>query len=256
MNEQEAQNEVLNLVEEISGKPVIIQAEPSLTFHATIKIAAEDAPAHVLLYKTQLEPELPYFACFESGFAIRSFQLPASDRFDVASTATAHAHVDRLVKEHFRKKKRLLPPRVTKQLEQQLVNGLGVQLRSMPVGMRVDAWIHDKYPSLRGMQRTAAIRQINEGAAALAPSIRDISPKKVFNASVSMNAAFALFWSQLWGDETVVTPYKTSGHSKNGEALLALLDDVSSMPASDRELIMTWMNKLDVNGWYKCVPRR
>ncbi len=256
MTEQEAQKKTVKLVEEISGKPVIIQAEPSLTFHATIKIADGNAPAHILLYKPQFEPELPYLACFQCGFAIRSFQLPAAERFDLASTSTAHAHVGRLILEHFRKKKRSLPSSVTEQLKQQLTNGLGTQLRSMPVGMRVDTWIHKQYPSLHQMQRTAAIRQVNEGAAALAPSVREISPRKVFNASVSMNAAFAMYWSQLWDDETVVTPYKASGHIKNGKTLLAILDEVPPAPACDRELIMAWMKELEIGTWYKIVPRK
>ena len=256
MTEQEAQNEVLKLVEEVSGKPVILQADPSLTFHATIKLATENAPAHVLLYKPQCEPDLSYLVCFQCGFAIRSFRLAPTDRFDLANTATAHTHVGRLIDKHFRTKKRSLPPHVTEQLRQQFVIGLGTQLRSIPVGMRVDAWIHEQYPSLHETQRTAAIRQINEGAAALAPKGRDISPQKVFDASVSMNAAFAMFWSRLWADETVVTPYKTSGHIKNGESLIVIFNEIASAPEHDRELITAWMNKLDIGEWYTLVPRK
>jgi len=60
LDARDTQKEFLNRVEQASGKPVIVQSDPTFPGHATIKIAKKDQAAHVLLYKPQHESVLPY----------------------------------------------------------------------------------------------------------------------------------------------------------------------------------------------------
>jgi len=52
-----------------SDKSALVQRDPKCSGHASIKIASDDDPAHVLRYKTELESELPYLSAFQCGLA-------------------------------------------------------------------------------------------------------------------------------------------------------------------------------------------
>lgn len=70
--------EVAKLIEEklaeASGKPVLVHRNPDFAGHASIKIASDDAPAHLLRYNPEFESELPYLSAFQCGMALRSIQ--------------------------------------------------------------------------------------------------------------------------------------------------------------------------------------
>jgi hypothetical protein len=122
--------------------------------------------------------------------------------------------------------------------------------------MRVDNWINQTYPALRDQQRSSAVRQLNENAAALRPEVREIAPPRVYAANIGMNAAFAAFWSRLWADEHVPDPYRLSGHLATGEALVKIFDGIPDEPASDRRLIEAWAQHLELDGWFIFTPHR
>jgi hypothetical protein len=61
----ELQREFIGRVELASGKPVIMQCDPKFAGHATIRIARDDQPAHLLLHKQEHEAVLPYLVAFQ-----------------------------------------------------------------------------------------------------------------------------------------------------------------------------------------------
>lgn len=67
MNPIDASNVIEEKLTAASGKPLLMQLDPKCSGHASIKIASDDAPAHVLRYKPELESELPYLSAFQRG---------------------------------------------------------------------------------------------------------------------------------------------------------------------------------------------
>jgi hypothetical protein len=132
-----------------------------------------------------------------------------------------------------------------------LVDGLLLQLRSIPVGIRVDQWLRSSYPDLVAGQNDSVRRQLQENAGALAPHIRESMPKKVVKSSACMNAAFALYWSRLLGEPHQWIPYQALGYESDAEALLSLMDVVPHGPEHDCTLIDQWAQKLALNGCYE-----
>jgi hypothetical protein len=128
------------------------------------------------------------------------------------------------------------------------------QLRSIPIGFRVDSWIIREYPELGSLQRDMIMRQIKDNLAALGPDLKKIAPKKVYQCNVSMNAAFAEFWAGQFSDLSLSIPYKAAGFLKVGQELLSSLDELADDPSSDRELIDRWMGRLNLGGWYRWIP--
>jgi hypothetical protein len=256
MNEQQGMDEILRLAEMVSGKPVLVHADANLRLPSTMRMARGDAPAHLVLYQPALSAMLPYLVSFQCGFLIRLYRPAPDSRYDLTLTMVGRAEVDRLIREHFRRRKQELPRTAADQLRDQWLNGLGLQLRSIPVGMRVDSWIYQTYPVLRDQQRNAAVRQLNESAEALRENVRELSPPMIYDASVGMNAAFASFWARLWEEDHIASPYRLTIHSKSGEDLLKTFDDVSDQPEYDRTLIEAWGQRLKIISWFAFIPQK
>jgi hypothetical protein len=181
---------------------------------------------------------------------------PAPERFDLAVSYRGNREAEKLALEHLRQDKSLsLDREARKQLAGQLYEGLIRQLRSMPIGMRVDDWLRRDYPDLADEQRSVASRQLNENTKALQGEIRRLAPAKILTANAGMNAALAGYWSRAWGDPLLLSAYRATGFLEMGEALLRLWDEIPADPANDKRLIEAWANRLDLGGWYDFVPQ-
>ncbi|MCX5658348.1 MAG: hypothetical protein NTW19_01335, partial [Planctomycetota bacterium] len=200
--------DILEAVHRLSGRPVLVQAEPGLKTMATVRAAKGSAPAHLIRYNPSASSFADYLVAFQCGFLLRTFSLPESERFEVGAAYWGKREAEKLVNEHIRQAKLPLNKEARVGLTTQIVDGLIIQLRSVPIGMRVDRWIMDKYPDLGEKQRVSIERQIQEGLGALAPNVKQIAPELIYNGNVGMNAAFAAFWARAWGEVPLTTPYK------------------------------------------------
>ncbi len=140
MDLQQLQKQFVERVEAASGKPVILQSDPKFAGHATIKIATKEQPAHVLLYKPEHESVLPYLVAYACEFALRTIQADPNKQFNLSSKPNMLSEVRTLMEKHH-KGKDDIPSHVIPQLANQFGNGLGLQLRSMPITMRIDKLI-------------------------------------------------------------------------------------------------------------------
>lgn len=250
-----ATEQVMRLVEQTTGLPVIAQADPAMKNLASVKIASGSAPAHVVTYNPSVSANVNYTICFQCGFVLRTFMAPASERFDLGGTFRGLKQAERLAIEHLRQDKSLpLDRDARKQLAFQFYDGLIRQLRSMPIGMRVDDWLRRDYPDLADEQRAGAVVQLNQNTQALRGEVRRFAPPMILRANMGMNAALASFWSRAWGDPLLLSAYRATGFLDVGEELLRLWDEIPADPANDKKLIETWASKLDLGGWYELVP--
>lgn len=249
MTPSQAQQNAIEALEQLGGKPVVVQENASLSNQAKIHIASGAEPAHVLTYNPAAAAELPYLVCFQCGLAERALKSARDERFNVASTPETYTRVQRLVRE-----KKTIPDEMVPTYSQMITDGLGTQLRSMPVGIRIDRALYQSHPELRGMQRIIAERQLKESVACLSPSIKAMAPELIFNASVGMNAALALEWSRLWKEDAHMAPYKLAGHVALGEKLLTALDSIPATQHHDRELVSSWAEILGIDRLYEIGP--
>ena len=241
-------------VEKASGIPVLVQADDSMAMIARVVVARDSAPAHLVLFNPKYGEATDYHVVFQCGFVLRIYQTPPELRFNLVATDSGRRDVARLVADHLRRAEVNLPEPASGELSRQLYDGLCVQLRSIPVGMRVDRWIRDTHPTLAEQQKTSALRQLAENQRTLSPRVAALAPERVYDASVGMTAALAAFWGEMFGDATQTIPYKVGGHSAVGGRLLGLLDGFPPEPASDRDVIDAWGAELGVRGWYALAP--
>jgi hypothetical protein len=245
----DAQTQALDALEKLGGKPVVLREDAQLSNQAGIHVASATEPAHVLTYHPAATPELPYLVCFQCSLAERALRSARDERFNVASTPETYSQVQKLVRA-----KQTIPEDMLATYSQMITDGLGVQLRSMPIGIRVDRVLYNAQPELRDMQRVIADRQLKESVGCLSPAIKEMAPELIFNASVGMNAALALAWSGLWNEDAHVVPYRLAGYVGLGEKLLAALDAIPDTPHHDRELVSSWAEILGVDRLYQIGP--
>ena len=100
MGLRELQKQFIERVEDASGKPVILQSDSAFHGHATIKVATNDQPAHLLLYKPEQESVLPYLVAYQCEFALRTIQANLSAQFNLAATVSMLPDVLELMQRH------------------------------------------------------------------------------------------------------------------------------------------------------------
>jgi len=239
----------------VSGKPVLVHKDPSIAGYASIKIASDDGPAHLLRYKPDFESDLPYLSAFQCGLALRVAKADPARRFDLTATATMKHEVQQLVEETLRQNGAQYPAEAVEKLINQLGHGIGLQLRSMPIAIRTDEWIHREYPVLRPLQRKSIERQLQEAMHALGPSVRAFAPQRIIDANASMSCAFAKFWASMWNERGVALPFIAAGYGNVGDDLLRLVQSQNVSPNEDRDLVNQWAERLGLSGWFQTVDK-
>ena len=136
----------------------------------------------------------------------------------------------------------------------QLLGGLITHLRSVPVGLRVVNWLGRNYPQLRDLERKHADKELAVGVDSLAPRIRDMMPKGIFQPTHYINAAHAIFWGERLEKPNLVRPYRSMGFDKHGKRLLEILGEIPDAPIHDKELIDAWADYLNIREWYSWIP--
>ena len=109
-------------------------------------------------------------------------------------------------------------------------------------------------PSPRGQKKKMVSRQIQDALGTLKPDVRKVAPEKIVKPSLTMNAAYALFWSLQWHDPLLVMPYRSANLSMAGSRLLEIYNSTPSDPSHDKSLVDAWARVLDLTSIYTWVP--
>jgi len=252
MTPKSAMQEILAQVESVTGYPVTVQPDPSLNVLATVKTVNQTVPFTLIRVRPDNAGTNEYVVCFQCGFVLRQASLPEGERWDITAAYRARKELDRAVQKAMAGK---VSPAARSAFVENLLGGLIVQLRSVPIGLRIDQWIKNKYPALAEQQSGSIERQLSDNLAVLSPNIKRMAPEVVYNASAGMNAAVAIYWSNQRGDNTLAVPYKAAGYIGMGELLLRRFDEIDAEPQADRQLIDSWASELGIAGWHEFVGR-
>jgi len=229
--------QVIQKVEALSGKPVHVKEDPELKVMATVSPARGIAPAHFLSYRPGTKA-VDYLVACQLGFLVRLYSCPAEDRTEVvALSGEQQRGIEAMGLADS-------PP----DFAQMMISSITQQLRTYPVGTRVDDWIWNYLPELREQQEHSIRSQLAENGRALAPEVRSKYPKQLVDTNSAMNAAYAERWGDVLGDRRFSIPYKALGYGAKAAELLAVLREVPDDPAADRILIERWAEILGLSG--------
>jgi hypothetical protein len=244
---------ILHDVEATTGTPVEVIPDASLSVLAKVTMARPGLPAHLVRYNpSRQDPD--YLIAYECGFVLRQYANLPEERLQFTDTDDGRvAVVEMMQGPQGLARSMQLDPLEVQQYADRVRSGLLLQLRSMPVGMRIDAWIHTSYPALADLQMASLAEQQRINAQVLAPKYKAVAPPQIYTANVAMNAAFALFCDRLLGPSGYGVPYRAAGLDHKGRALLECWDRIDADPTHDRELIDAWGHELKIVPWYEWV---
>ena len=254
MDLKELQQYFIDRVEATSGKNVLLQSDPKFTGHATIRVAKDNQPAHVLLYKPDHEALLPYLVAFQCEFALRTILAEPDAQFNLVLKPNMMDEFVKLMAKHF-KNDSTMPAGAVPQLSKLFSDGLGHQLRSMPISMRIDRKLHEKFPELRSMQRKSIDIQLQENVHSIGPYAKRSAPNEIVRPNAMMNAAFAKFFSILWDSPPIFSPYVAAGYAQDAAKLLEIHDTIPNAPEEDRQLVDAWAAHTGLDKWFATKRR-
>lgn len=242
--------ETKNLVaqlEQLSHRHVEFMRVDSLPVLASIKLARNGAPYHILQYRPSNCP-LDYYIAQQVGIALRMFEQPEGQRFDLSSNGFGEKALESIIKASARisSEDMELLPMFVKSVHQWAL----MQLRSIPIGMRVDAWLFESFPNMRDAIKDGLAEQQQMNAAALGMRVGKLTPPK--NQFVPATA-YALFTDRLMGTSYSI-PFKAAGALDDGIELLVIFDQMQHSSAYDIQLVDAWAGQLEMQGWYQWIP--
>ncbi|MFI0402968.1 MAG: hypothetical protein ACH34U_08655, partial [Cyanobium sp.] len=91
--------------------------------------------------------------------------------------------------------------------------------------------------------------QINDNLGALEAGSGEQFPKAVYDASVAMNAAYAVFGGDLLGKPYLAVHYLSQGQWEQARSLIRLALGEREAEPSDRAIIDGWARALQLEGW-------
>ena len=241
---------ILRRVEELSGKSIQFMRDEKLPVLATLQMARNGAEFHVLRYQPSNEP-LDYLIAFQAGFLLRLFENEPSRRFDFSPSQEVGKFVEPLIatgQALAAPDRQMLPDFSKFVAEWALMN-----LRSLPIGMRIDQWISTECPDLRELQASSIALQQQQNVELLAFRRGKLTIPTTLMGSI---AAYALFADRLNGHSTYAIPYGAAGVLRHGEQLLNLWDTAPSDPQHDCELVDLWAQAQGLASWYNWIPYR
>ena len=243
-------SETRNLVtrlEHLSKRPIEFMRADTLPVLASIKIARNGASYHILQYKPSNNP-LDYYIAQQVGIALRMFEQPEDKRFDFASDNSGEKNLEAIIKatSNLSSKDMQLLSMFTKSIYQWAL----MQLRSIPIGMRVDAWLFESFPNMREVIRSGLAEQQQMNAEIIGKHIGGLMPPPNQFAPA---AAYALFADRLFGTNYYI-PFKASGSLADGKSLLDIFDQIDSLSAYDVLLVNAWAKHLGMENWYQWIP--
>jgi len=244
----EATQNLIQQLEEISGFPVSVVQDATLKNLASLSIASDRRPIHLIKFQPGVT-SLDYLVAVEASRGIRTFHHRPENRQRLSGNPKVR---DSLVAEL--KRKFDLPVNKVNELSEMLFSGLILQLLSTPVGILLDYQIYRDYPSLREQQKKSLSNQLETNLQILSSTHTRMLPKVITDASQAMNAAFAISSGELIHETQYIVPYRALGLEKKGMDLLTELPSPDSKDLDDPALITRWATHLGIESWLAWVP--
>lgn len=239
---------ILERVEVETGKSIQFLRDDKLSVLSTLQMARNGAEYHVLKYKPSNEP-LDYFVAFQAGFVLRLFENETSKRFDFSPSPDAFKQVETLVSagQSFNNQDLKVLPDFSKIVAHWAL----LNLRSLPIGMRIDRWISIEYPELKELQKLGIAIQQQQNMEVLAYKLGNLT---VPTNLLGVNAAYALFADRLLGTESYRVAYEAMGFVNHGSELLRIWDETPTDATSDCDLVNRWASASGMTGWFDWIP--
>jgi hypothetical protein len=133
-----------------------------------------------------------------------------------------------------------------------LIPGLLTQLYNLPLDCFINRRIYAAYPWLHDALFTGiAAEQATSRQLVVRSDIQALTPPRIYQASLALNAAYALFADDLFGDVTdYAAAYQATGMLATGRTLYAHYREAGDQPGAEFDVVDAWAEELRLGEWY------
>ena len=239
--------DALREAERLSGTQVTVVESQSLPTFSTIRFAGDARPAHVIEYRSDYAWAVDYLIVYHCEMLRRRVCAASSGPVDLGPSPTGLKAITGALSKAIAAK---MGPAAARQFATQLLEGVVVHLRSIPLALAIDSDIETEFEALRETQRRVLAQQLRENEQALDAARGGILPQRVVDATCAISAALALFWAERWSEPGLAAPYQVSGHAGTGTQLLETWRENISDGSRDHLVIDAWAELLGIADWY------
>ena len=240
--------DILDRVEKVSGVSVQLMRSDNLAVIATIKMARNGAPFHILQYKPSDKP-IDYFVVQQAAYILRLYENQPDKRFDFVLGDTGVEVVKTLLLKSYGKHD--VGSTEILSFSKLLAKWALMNLRSVPVGMRIDSWLRSSFEVLHELQEDGLALEQQQNLSILNLSSNGMHVPTEIMGTI---AAYALFADRLLNSSNFSIPYRAAGLFDQGQRLLKVWDTIPQTSTHDCQLIDSWASTSHMNNWYQWVP--
>jgi hypothetical protein len=236
-------------VEQTTGYKVVVDTVEDIGEDAQMITARPELPVHTIRVSKAKLPHADYIVANQCAMLLRLWADPA--RIPVFSPLAGKVSyfADRTANS---KPLSQQPVKVAQQTAMRFVQGLLHQVRSMPLEILTVRDCRELCPDLHDMQAEAAESQLRLLSDILAPRIRSIAPDPIWRNNVSMNAAFALNWSELLGSSLAMLPYESAGFAEVAAKLLGIVKaNAAKTTDAYTQMVDAWAEQVGLRTLYQ-----
>jgi hypothetical protein len=243
---------IISKLEEVSGYPVQAVEDKSLATFASLRIARDALPAHILSFNAPPHFSLDFLICWQCSLGLRLFER--EQKLQIASSTESSQLLDKILHAPDGTVNKFgLDQSQAVLLRDQLLQGLITHLYSIAVGLRISASLTIEYPELLELETQHVERELKTNLEGLSDKVREMMPHEVFDATHKINAVYALYWSRRLEQTEIFNPYRLHGFEPAGSELLQILESIPSDAERDYELVDAWAEYLGIRDWYVWV---
>jgi hypothetical protein len=245
--------QALQLARRLAGRDPVLKRVPSIAGDCRamlIRPRQPKRPYEIHVARGQ-ERVLDHLVAHEVGHLARLHRVPAEERLFAVAAADNRRHaVEQIAPEIATLLVRGLPEHAIVELFDIWYRGVCTQLTSFPADLRIEQWIHDRFPGIRSIQRRSLTEEVYRAMPSFLPEVVAFTPPTIYRATMAMNAAQAHHVAELYGLPDLRLPFDIAGYSGAASRLIHLaLGSEDQGHRSDMAATNAWADDLHLNGW-------
>ncbi len=240
---------MIDRVEQLTGYKVSVGSDTGFSGFAQMVTATPRNPIHVINVNRKYSEIGDYVVALQCAMILTKWSDPDKIPIFIVDKRKVDDQIEKCVKSE---KLLNIEPDAARQFASHVVNGLLHQLLSIPAEMIAMNICSIECPGLRDMMITAANNEIQEAHQCLDPKITQVVPEDIFLKNAAMNAAFAVKWSQISGNQHILVPFMALDVLEKGKELLKIFDDIPDTDVQKySKAIDGWACMLELTSYYK-----
>jgi hypothetical protein len=244
-----------DMVEEKTGYGVSIIVDGSITTHSGMVSASQLSPMHLIKINPKYERLGDYLVALQCAMLLIKWRNPDRIPDFIVHEDKVNSLIESFSNQAITKG---VPSNIASEYGRMMVIGILQQLNSIPIQMLSMEMLKDLCPGLQDLQKEAVNNELQESSSTFSKKVQEITPKIIFDQNVTMNAAYAIRWSQISGNKSILLPYNSLGYTKRGKLLLDIYGSLVKKRDPDRytEIVDGWAAVLNMNDWYEWRYRK